>query len=171
MDITDLILEDHRQQRRSFAFLEDIDPSDTETLGALWNRLCTTLEVHAAAEEALFYPELLKIGRGEGGESVDDEVEDVIKDHNAIRDAIRGSTGHEAGSKQWWEAVRKTNEANSDHMAEEERDDLADFRRHATLQMRHDIGVAFARFEAQHVAGIEPKDLDPKRYVAENRQP
>jgi hypothetical protein len=35
---------------------------------------------------------------------------------------------------------------NSDHMGEEEREDLADFRRHASLQVRHDLAVEFATF-------------------------
>jgi hypothetical protein len=49
-----------------------------------------------------------------------------------IRDAGR----HRVGSEQWWHSVRGAREANSDHMAEEEREALADFRRHASLQDR-----------------------------------
>ena len=169
MDITELILEDHHQQRRMFALLEETAPSDTRALGILWHRLCTTLEVHAAAEEELFYPHLLKLGTGVGDETVDAEVIDVIKDHNEIRDAIGESAGHQPGTDAWWAAVRKTNKANSDHMAEEEREDLTDFRRNAPLQLRHDIAVAFAAFEAEHVTGVAATDRDPKRYVAEHR--
>ena len=32
MDITQLILDDHHEQRRLFAILEQIDPADTGTL-------------------------------------------------------------------------------------------------------------------------------------------
>jgi len=111
----------------------------------------------------------LKIGRGVGGESVEAEVLDVIKDHNEIRDAIKEADGPAVGSAAWWAAVNKTNRANSDHMAEEEREDLADFRRNASLQLRHDIAVAFAAFEASHVAGVVPIDRDPKVYIEEHR--
>jgi hypothetical protein len=170
MDITQLILDDHHEQRRLFAHLDDIDRSNTAALGAVWTRLSAMLEVHAAAEEELFYPHLLKIGTGAGGEdSVEDEVIDVIKDHNEIRDAIAHSVGRAVGSDEWWAAVLETNIANSDHMAEEERTDLADFRLHAPLQLRHDIAVAFASFEAAHPTGIEPRDRDPRQYVEENR--
>lgn len=169
MDITELILQDHHQQRRMFALLEDTAPSNTHALGIVWNRLCTALEVHAAAEEELFYPHLLKLGTGVGDESVEDEVIDVIKDHNEIRDAIGESVGQPPGTDAWWAAVRKTNEANGDHMAEEEREDLTDFRRNASLQLRHDIAVAFATFEAEHIRGVAVTDRDPKRYVAEHR--
>ena len=40
MDITELILHDHHEQRRIFAQLEDIDPSNTEALGAVSGRAC-----------------------------------------------------------------------------------------------------------------------------------
>jgi hypothetical protein len=52
-------------------------------------------------------------------------------------------------------------------MAEEEREGLTDFRRHAGLQLRHGLAVAFAAFEARHVAGVPPVDQDPEAYVRE----
>jgi hypothetical protein len=169
MDITDLILHDHGEQRRLFAYLDDIDRSNTEALGAIWTRLRNLLEVHAEAEEQLFYPHLLKIGTGAGGtDSAASEVADVIKDHNDIRDAAEEAASHEVGSDGWWRSVTKTNKANSDHMAEEEREDLVDFRRHAGRDLRHDIAVAFATFEANHPGGIEARDKDPKLYVEQN---
>ena len=62
MDITQLILDDHHEQRRLFAILEQIDRSDIGTLLAVWGRLGVFLELHAAAEEAIFYPALLQVG-------------------------------------------------------------------------------------------------------------
>ena len=168
MDITEIILHDHHDQRRQFAQLEDIPRSNIDALGAVWTRLSTALEVHAAAEEALFYPHLLQLGRAARDEHVGVEVIDVIKDHNEIRDAIVEVAPHAVGGDDWWQAVRKANKANSDHAAEEERDDLADFRRYASLQLRHDAGLAFVAFEAAHVAGVPVRDRDPQRYVAEN---
>ena len=52
-------------------------------------------------------------------------------------------------------------------MGEEERQALADFRQEADLKVRHDLGVAFARFEAAHAGGIDAPDRDPDRYVEE----
>ncbi len=169
MDITDLILHDHHEQRRLFAYLDDIDRTNTEALGAVWTRLRILLEVHAEAEEQLFYPHLLRIGTGAGDEdSVVGEVKDVIKDHNDIRDASEEAGNHEVGSDDWWKAVVAANKANSDHMAEEEREDLVDFRHHAPWQLRHDIAVAFATFEAVHRDGVEARDKDPDTYIKEH---
>ena len=51
MDITQLILDDHAEQRRLFAMVEQVDRDDTANLAAIWRRLATFLEVHAEAEE------------------------------------------------------------------------------------------------------------------------
>jgi hypothetical protein len=169
VDITEIILTQHNEQRRTFAYLDQIDPSDTAALAAVWSRLQVLLEVHAEAEERFFYPELLRLGHGaEGDEGPDDEVEDAIKDHNEIRDAVRAASEHEVGSEEWWQAVRAAREANDDHMGEEERDDLPDFRRNVDLQERHDIAVAFLRFEGEHASGIRAVDKDPEEYVEQN---
>ena len=169
MDITQLILDDHQEQRRLFAILEQIDRADTDKLAAIWGRLAAFLEVHAEAEEELFYPELLKVGKGAGGvDGPKDETKDAIKDHNEIRDAVAEAARHAIGSDRWFAAVADANKANGDHMAEEEREGLTDFRRNVDVQRRHDIAVAFAVFEAAHFAGVKPVDKDPDEYVAEH---
>ena len=169
MDICTVILEDHDEQRRAFALLDEVDPHDAETLGPLWDRLAVLLEVHAEAEEKYFYPRLLKVGTGAtDAPSASEETKDAIHDHNEIRDAVREVSRHEVASDDWWKAVTQARESNSDHMGEEEREALADFRRHADLQTRHEIAVAFRVYEAQHYAGITPEDHDPSQWVAEH---
>lgn len=169
MDITQLILDDHHEQRRLFAILEQIAPTDTIALDAIWSRLATFLEVHAKAEEVVFYPGLLQIGEGAGGrDGPEDETEDAIEDHNEIRDAVAAVAACATGSDAWFAAVAAANKANGDHMAEEEREGLTDFRCHAPLQMRHDLAVAFATFEAVHVTGVTAVNEDPEAYIAEH---
>jgi hypothetical protein len=168
VDITELVLDDHHEQRRLFAILEQIDRADTGSLSAVWGRLAAFLEVHAAAEEAIFYPALLQAGiaaRRKAG--VEDETADAIGDHNEIRDAVTEAERHPVGSDAWYAAVAQANRANGDHMAEEEREGLTDFRRLAGLTERHELAVAFAAFEARHVTGVDPVDKDPARYIAQ----
>ncbi|MFG1922105.1 hemerythrin domain-containing protein [Cryptosporangium sp. NPDC048952] len=162
MDITELILSDHHEQRRMFAMLDDVDPSDTGTLSSLWTRLAAMLEVHAQAEELFFYPELLKF------DDEEDETKDAIGDHNDIRDGILEAGKHEVGSDGWWDGVNKAREANDEHMGEEEHEGLADFRRRADLETRHRIAVTFAAYEAANVTGVPIVDKDPDEYVDEN---
>ena len=171
MDVTQLILDDHHEQRRLFSILEQIDRADPGTLAVVWGRLATFLEVHAQAEEEIFYPELLKVGRRTGHlGTVEEETLDAIGDHNDIRDAIAAVAGHEVGSDGWYGAVAAVNVANGDHMAEEEREGLTDFRREASLARRHELAVAFAAFEARHFGGVEPVDKDPQAYVRETEE-
>ncbi|TWP37437.1 hemerythrin domain-containing protein [Leekyejoonella antrihumi] len=169
MDITEVILHQHAEQRRMFAMLDEVDRLDTATLQPLWRRLEILLETHAAAEEKFLYPLLPKVGAGHAdADAADEEVQDAVKDHNEIRAAIGKVGRHQVGSTAWWDAVTETRVANSDHMAEEERQDLADFRRHTDLQTRHEIAVEFVRFESEKAAeGVPPTDKDPDEYVEE----
>ena len=66
MDITQLILDDHHEQRRLFAILEQVGRTDSAALSVVWARLGAFLELHAAAEEAIFYPALLQVGLAAG---------------------------------------------------------------------------------------------------------
>ncbi len=169
MDITHLILDDHHQQRRLFAILEQIDPGDVPHLAAVWKRLPTFLEVHAETEEKIFYPALLRVGRKAGDkDGVDEETIDAIKDHNEIRDAVAAVAGKAVGSDEWIKAVAAANKANSEHMGEEEREGLTDFRRQASLELRHDLAIAFAAYETALVTGVKPVDKDPKAWVRDH---
>ena len=37
---------------------------------------------------------------------------------------------------------------------------------HAPLQLRHDLAVRFAVFDAAYITGVEPADKDPQSYIA-----
>jgi hypothetical protein len=168
VDITQLILDDHHEQRRLFAILEQVDRTDTGVLAAVWSRLAAFLELHAAAEEEIFYPVLLQVGlAGRRATGVEEETLDAIHDHNEIRDAVTEVARHQVGTDAWYAAVAAANLANSDHMAEEEREGLTDFRRLAGLQRRHELAVAFAAYEARNYAGVPAVDKDPETYVRE----
>jgi hypothetical protein len=166
MDITELILTDHHRQRQAFAVLDDIDRGDVERLSLVWGDLAEFLEVHAAAEELVFYPQLLRIADPDS-----EETKDAIGDHNAIRDAIHEASRNEVGSDGWWTAVGNCRSANTEHMGEEEDEGLADFRRHATLEERDQLGL---RFEAAKTAPVAPTlsrgDTDPETYIEEHSE-
>jgi hypothetical protein len=170
MDITQLIADDHIEQRRLFALIDELAPGDTAALRAVWTRLRVLLDTHALAEERFFYPELLKVGRGADHETPTEETRDAIKDHNEIRDTAAEVDRKELGSSEWFDAVAACNKANSDHMDEEERQGLTDFRRHADLNLRHRLGVQFLQFESEHLTGdgVKPADRNVDAYILEN---
>ena len=164
-DIIALIYEDHDWFRRHFFLLDDAR-TDAE-LRAVWEPLAARLEVHAQAEEEVFYPQLLK--QGHAGDP-EDETEDAIDDHNAIRDAVREAGRHRVGTKVWFEAVGQARKENGEHLDEEEREALPDFIKSATHQLRHDLALQWLDFYRRHQAmvDVDDSDKDPAEYIAEN---
>ena len=167
-DITMLILADHDWFREQFAKLDDLQartPVNRRALERVWRPLADKLDVHAYIEEKIFYPQLLK----RGADDPEGETLDAIGDHNDIRDGVRDANAAGMGSDEWWAAVGRTRLANDDHMGEEEREGLADFRRHAPIGLREALGHQYRQFMGQHTTtrGLTIVDRDPKTYVEE----
>jgi Hemerythrin HHE cation binding domain len=165
-DITMLILADHEWFREQFArldYLQAQTPADESALARVWRRLADKLDVHAYIEEKIFYPQLLK----RGTDDAEGETLDAIGDHNDIRDGVRDANAAGVGTEQWWAAVGRTREANDDHMGEEEREGLSDFRRTAPVGLREALGRQYSDFMAEHptTKGLPIIDRDPQRYV------
>lgn len=171
MDITQIILQDHAEQRCLFAAISEIDPKETEALASIWGRLKDLLDSHAEAEERFFYPDLLKVGTGGGdADDAEDETRDAIGDHNEIRDTGEDVQKHDVGSPEWFKAVSDCEVANSDHMGEEERQGLVDFRARTSLEERHQLGVQFLAFQCAHMKGVAVKDKNVDDYVKNPKQ-
>ncbi len=165
-DITTLILDDHAWFRRQFAALDELQARDADPreLSALWEPLAARLDVHAIAEEKIFYPQLLA-----HGEDPEDETLDAIGDHNEIRDGVALAERNPVGSGRWWEGVWAARRANDEHMGEEENEGLANFRLHATTGLRDSLGRQFSEFLDAHptTEGLDNSDKDPEGYVEE----
>lgn len=164
-DVCDLIVDEHEELRRRFAEMDTMraEPSEPSQLERVWAVLAAKLEVHASAEEAIFYPRLLKEGRR--GE---EETSDAIDDHNQIRDAIRRASACRPGTEDWWGAVLAARAANSDHMAEEEREAIPDFRVNAPSGQRAEMGTAWIEHENVHAGGraVDTADKDKDSYLS-----
>jgi hypothetical protein len=169
MDIVDCILADHNQQRTMFMALEDAR-DDPEALGKIFNRLKNFLEAHAAAEEKFFYPTLLKKGEGAlDSDSAEETTEDAIDDHNKIARAAEEAMRQPVGSEPWWQAVDQCNLHNSDHMSEEERQGLTDFKRTVPRDERVRLAVKYLAFESEHSGEYQRSEKDPDAYIEANQ--
>ncbi|BBX64328.1 cation-binding protein [Mycobacterium saskatchewanense] len=171
-DITDLIVADHNWFREQFAKLDHLQaqtPVSRSALERVWRPLADKLDVHAYIEEKIFYPQLLT----RGTDDPEGETLDAIGDHNDIRDGVRDANAAVAGTDDWWAAVGRTRVANDDHMSEEEREGLSDFRRHAPIGLREALGRQYDEFMTRHptTEGLPIVDRDPKRYVEEVENP
>lgn len=166
-DITDLVLGEHEKFRTRFESLFASRSEDQAgDLAVRWRILADLLEVHAKAEEEILYPVLLKLG----GNQASDETLDAIGDHNQIRDAIQAATHAHMGSSTWWAAVEACRKANDEHLIEEERDVIPDFRLHTDMAQRLVLGAQWKAFHDAHVAarGIAKGDIDPTEFVEAN---
>ena len=152
--------------------LEEWPRDDEEGLDALWKRLEILLEVHAEAEELFFYPGFVGLGKGAGdADPVEEEVEDAIKDHNEIREAIRPARRCKAGSEKWWEAVpTPTSPTATTWPRRSGRTSPISVSR-PTLALRHGIAVQFLRYEARTLGdrGFRRVDKDPQEFVEAKR--
>jgi hypothetical protein len=171
-DITMLILTDHDWFREQFAKLDDLQaqtPINQRALERVWRPLADKLDVHAYIEEKIFYPQLLQ----RGADDPEGETLDAIGDHNDIRDGVRGANAAQVGTEPWWTAVGRTRLANDDHMGEEEREGLADFRHNAPIGLREALGRQYSEFMAAHptTKGLEIVDRDPEGYVEKLENP
>jgi hypothetical protein len=163
LDIDALILSEHEAFRRAFAALEQLE--DPDELGRRWSELADQLEVHAAGEEEVFYPNLLQeVDDSEG------DTEHAVKDHNEIRDTTRAVAEHEVGTDAWWEALRTAREATVEHLEEEEHDVLPPFREQVAPELRAQLGEQWLAFQEEHARarGLSGDDVDPKAYVEEH---
>ncbi|BBZ46575.1 hemerythrin domain-containing protein [Mycobacterium parmense] len=165
-DITMLILADHDWFREQFAqldYLQAQTPVDRGALARVWRPLADKLDVHAYIEEKIFYPQLLKRGTADA----EGETLDAIGDHNDIRDGVRDANAAQLGTEEWWAAVGRTRVANDEHMGEEEREGLSDFRRNAPIGLREALGEQYSEFMRRHptTEGLQIEDRDPQAYV------
>jgi hypothetical protein len=166
-DITELILIEHGEFRTRFANLWGMrSDGDAVARAVAWRVLANLLEVHASAEEEILYPVLLK----RGGDQASAETIDAVGDHNQIRDAIKTAARVESGTAFWWAAVHASRKANDEHLLEEERDVIPDFRLHTDAALRGELGVRWQTFHAVHTAarGITGDEIDPTAYVTSN---
>ena len=156
-EITALVMSEHDAFRRAFTDLENADD-----LSAAWAELAARLEVHAVAEERLFYPVL--------ADEADDGAEDgkeAVREHNEIRHAVADVADHELGSDAWWDAVGRAQQVNGDHMAEEEREFIPEFKGAVDAELRDELGMQWLRLhdEHEHANGLSGSDADPQAVV------
>ena len=80
---------------------------------------------------------------------------------------MRDANEARVGTEEWWAAVGRTRSANDDHMSEEEREGLVDFRRNAPIGLREALGRQYSEFMTEHptTEGLSIVDRDPERYV------
>jgi hypothetical protein len=107
MLVTDLIAQDHRNVQRLFFELEDARPPARELL----DRLVEELDVHAQAEEAVFYPAVREVSR---------RIDDAEAGHEHMRELMQSVFAVPPGSREFALALLQLKETVLNHAMEEE---------------------------------------------------
>lgn len=162
-DIDRLIQSEHDAFRRAFTEIEQL--TDAAELGVRWTELSDQLEVHASAEEVIFYPALLQ-----DVDDAEDDTEHAVEDHNEIRVTTRAVDTHDVGTDAWWDAFRTAREATAEHLEEEEHDVLPPFRESVDDEARSELGMRWLQFHETHedAVGLSGAAKDPEAYVEEH---
>lgn len=141
-DIVALILRDHDRVCGLFEELERGGGSPAR-LAALWAELSGVLLAHCDAVEEIISLPLL--GTAAGGSPT---MRNLRDQKNDIRDAVSEARLHEAGSSQWWLAVRAAHVAANWHIATVEAGPLLGFRRQTAERTRQELARQWDRFMA-----------------------
>ncbi len=146
--------DDHAEQRRLFAIIEEMPPARTRSARGHLGASSGAARHARAGGGAVLLPgaseDRPRRGRRKSGRRDARTRSRTITRSGTRR---RPSIEHEAGLGQWFKAVAAANKANSDHMAEEERQGLTDFRRHADRDCVIRLASQFIRFESEHLTG------------------
>jgi hypothetical protein len=107
MLVTDLLAEDHRSFQRMFVELEEARPPARELL----ERLVEELDVHARAEEAVFYPAVREVSR---------RIDDAEAGHAHMRQLVQATLAAPPGSRDFAAALLQLEQTVVNHAMEEE---------------------------------------------------
>ncbi len=116
------------------------------SLAPVWRRLAGVLDIHAEAEQEIWFPALF----GHSHEQ-DAQIREAIADHDDIREAAREAALHPVASAAWSRAVVAVLRLTPDHIAREENGPLAIFARRAAPELRHELGRQWAAFTAARI--------------------
>ena len=131
MRVTDLIAQDHRRVRERFLELERMDAGDGERR-ALLDRIVDELDVHARAEEAVFYPAVRAVSR---------RIDDAEAGHAYLRNAIAAFRALDVECADFTLGVRLIKGIVLSHVLEEESGILMDAQRMGGDELER-LGVA-----------------------------
>ena len=166
-DIIELIFDDHEWFRRQFAALDELKARrrvDITAVEAVWTRwrnawICT-LQPKRKSSIPSFSASARRTPRKKpstrsGTTTTSATVSEPRRDTPIL-------------SEEWWAEVGRTRRANDEHMAEEEREGLADFRT-APAELRESLGRRFAEYFLVHrsTKDVDTSDKDPQEYVRE----
>lgn len=145
MDIYGRILEDHKMQRQLSQDLLNTS-GDSAERRHLFDALAKEVEAHAAAEEQVFYAEL--IAKPEGQEA----ARHSIAEHKDAADLLDELSNLDMASGGWLNKFKKLKHELDHHMDEEEQDVFTLARPLIDRQRATDLATEFGHAKDEHLS-------------------
>jgi acetyl esterase/lipase len=153
-DIDHLIADDHAVVERQFQHLE----AGRGNRRVLVDQISFELALHAFAEETVLYPLWPEVG-------LTDEHEDAEREHREIKDLLVVLGRTEPGEDEFEQALANLIRTTRHHVADEETEELPDFRQRAGPERMAELGGRF--LAAKRMAPTRPHPHAPDEGVAE----
>ena len=134
MRATELLARDHRTVRDLFLQFERTPLDDGSSRQDLFDRIVDELDVHAKAEEELFYPAVRSASR---------RIDDAEAGHAHLRAVVAAVRQHEPASSEFTAGVRLVKRIVFAHVMEEESGVFLDAERMGTPALER-LGAALA---------------------------
>ena len=157
-DVTDLIMQDHREVESLFEKLQ----RDPDVRAGLTPILVTLLAAHSRAEEAEVYPAAAK----EAGES--DDVAHSQEEHVEADQLLAKLADTDPGSPNFDSVLQELVDAVTHHVEEEESKVLPGMRANLSQQRLAELADAFAASRKEHL-GEQPDDITREELLQQAR--
>jgi hemerythrin superfamily protein len=116
---TDLLKKDHESVKKMFADFEKMADKAQQKRSLLAQEICETLRVHAAIEEALFYPAVREVR----DKQAKFDVEEALQEHKQIKAAMADIIKAD-GAEPAFAAKMKVLKEDVEHHAQEEEEEI-----------------------------------------------
>ena len=138
MDALERLKQDHDKVRDLASRFEAAQESDdTEQMRTLAEQICAELEVHAAIEEAVFYPAVRELDV----EKLNELVAESVEEHHVVKTLIREISSLAQSSDEKLAAKTTVLIENVEHHASEEEDEMFPLvREHTSTEQREQLG-------------------------------
>ena len=114
MNATELLKQDHREVDSLIAELEGASGDTAGSYSATFQKLKTSLTVHAEAEEQIFYPAMDQF------EETEELTEEAYSEHDEVKQLLEDMTGLNPGDEEFQELLAQLKESVQHHVEEEE---------------------------------------------------
>ena len=114
MNATELLKQDHREVDSLIAELEGASGDTAGSYTATFQKLKTSLTVHAEAEEQIFYPAM------EQFEETEELTEEAYSEHDEVKQLLEDMTGLNPGDEEFQELLAQLKDSVQHHVEEEE---------------------------------------------------